>query len=95
MIRAVSTGRDTLIGIERLRLQTAVDLYRTWAMVVQAALGCIDDEHSELCLHLSHMQRAFRGALQTKAAELANACSGVVKTEKRTGRPSEGTANGG
>jgi hypothetical protein len=37
MFNAICTGRETLIGIERLRLQNCVDLYRMHAAEIQAA----------------------------------------------------------
>lgn len=74
MIGAIAAGRETLIGIERLRLQTAVDQYRTWATDIIAVLEASDEDVSELRLRLSQMQSEFRAEIERKAAELASAC---------------------
>lgn len=65
-------GREGLVGIERLRLENAVDQYLNWAAEIQVALEHAEEDSAELRTQLTRIQTEFRAALQSKAAELAS-----------------------
>jgi hypothetical protein len=101
MFDAVYSGRETLIGIERLRLQNCVDLYRIHAAEIQAAFKLCarqaeqrddSDESDHLCadeLLVLHRSLGQDQSSRTKGHVGDRPVAGVIQSAEPTSSAAE------